>query len=114
MATIVVPLGFYGCGDMKYEGAMARPMALSNIWDARTMAEMGELYKKRYPGENTVQKLVGLLSEGAPIEKNGLSETLTSRIEEDFRTGRTLTLDGWILSVTEARQCALFSLAQPK
>jgi hypothetical protein len=31
-------------------------------------------------------------------------------IQRDFAEGRTVLLDGWVLSVTEARQCALYSL----
>jgi hypothetical protein len=31
-------------------------------------------------------------------------------VQRDFAAGRTVMLDGWVLAVTEARQCALFSL----
>jgi hypothetical protein len=31
-------------------------------------------------------------------------------VRDDFARGRTIVIDGWVLSVTEARQCALFSL----
>jgi hypothetical protein len=34
------------------------------------------------------------------------------RVQADFDQGRTVMLRGWILSQTEARQCALFSLLQ--
>ena len=35
---------------------------------------------------------------------------LTALIKDDFRTGRTLQADGWALSLTEARLCALANL----
>lgn len=31
-------------------------------------------------------------------------------VDDDFAAGRTVVVDGWVLSTTEARQCALFSL----
>jgi hypothetical protein len=31
-------------------------------------------------------------------------------VRSDFAEGRTVVVHGWVLSVTEARQCALFSL----
>ena len=31
-------------------------------------------------------------------------------VRDDFAAGRTVVIDGWVLSVTEARQCALYSL----
>jgi hypothetical protein len=35
---------------------------------------------------------------------------MSDLVRGDFAHGRTVIVDGWILSVTEARQCALFSL----
>ena len=35
---------------------------------------------------------------------------LAGDVKRDFAAGRTIVLRGWVLSVTEARQCALFSL----
>jgi len=39
--------------------------------------------------------------------KNGPTD---AQIRGDFAAGRTVVIDGWVLSVTEARQAALFSL----
>jgi hypothetical protein len=36
--------------------------------------------------------------------------TVSDLVRDDFAGGRTIVIDGWVLSVTEARQCALFSL----
>jgi hypothetical protein len=40
-----------------------------------------------------------------------LEKSIDDTVHEDFAAGRTVVVDGWVLSVTEARQCALFSLA---
>ena len=39
-----------------------------------------------------------------------LSGPISALVRRDFETGRTVLVNGWILSVNEARQCALFSL----
>lgn len=39
-----------------------------------------------------------------------IANALRRRVVEDFATRRTIRLDGWVLSITEARQCALFVL----
>jgi len=33
-------------------------------------------------------------------------------VKQDFGNGKIAVVDGWILSVTEARQCALYSLEE--
>ena len=39
-----------------------------------------------------------------------LSGPISTMVRRDFEMGRTVLVNGWVLSVTEARQCALFSL----
>ena len=40
---------------------------------------------------------------------NKLEALLNQKIQQDFEAGRTVVVNGWVLSQTEARQCALFS-----
>lgn len=42
-----------------------------------------------------------------------LRALLAERQKRDFAEGRTVTIDGWILSVTEARLCAIVALDRP-
>jgi len=44
----------------------------------------------------------------------GAVSHLEESIKNDFETGNTVIVDGWILSRTEARQCALLSTINPK
>jgi hypothetical protein len=37
---------------------------------------------------------------------------LENKVENDFKTGKIAVIKGWVLSLTEARQCALFSILQ--
>lgn len=49
------------------------------------------------------------LEAGALGPASSLS-TLDAQITEDYGSGRTVRLDGWVLSVTEGRAAALVSL----
>jgi len=113
-AAVAISVSCYGPTETKYNESVARPLLLSTIWDAQTIAEIGQLYREQRPKENTEQKLAKLIAEGISMERNDFSASITSRIEKDYKTGKTIILSGWILSVTEGRQCALFSLIQPK
>jgi hypothetical protein len=42
----------------------------------------------------------------------GDHDALRERIVDDFASGRTVRIDGWILAVTEARLCAAVALDQ--
>ena len=42
-----------------------------------------------------------------------LKSFIERKIEKDFQNNNTLVVHGWVLAVSEARQCALFSLLQP-
>jgi hypothetical protein len=45
-------------------------------------------------------------------DSNLVNSVLEKKVRQDFQENKTVVVDGWILSVTEARQCALFSLSQ--
>ena len=40
----------------------------------------------------------------------GKHQSIPHLVRDDFAHGRTVVIEGWVLAVTEARQCALFSL----
>ena len=98
---------------------LALPQALQHISDAKTIREIGEAYKKQNQNESDETILVKLLSidkHGKPIPEASGSITVASlldeKIRDDFQQNKTMIVDGWVLSVTEARQCALFSITE--
>ena len=95
---------------------LARPEFLSSICDTVTVGEIGAAYLEKFPSEKKEDQLADLLlavSTGQPIPKTAdLSFQLHQKITEDFKTGKTVMINGWILSQTEARQCALFFMAE--
>ena len=60
------------------------------------------------PQEGSAAALRAAISDGARGEAR---PSVAQQVRNDFAAGRIVLVDGWVLSATEARQCALFSLA---
>jgi hypothetical protein len=92
------------------------PGTLSSLCDEKTIRELGSAYLQKHPGENKTSTLEGLLLEGytgkGTEDVDAISAMLDTKIHTDFKYSRTIILKGWVLSVTEARQCALYSLSK--
>ncbi len=114
VSVIAIPTWYYTFNTPDYDPIIAEPEWLSHIWDGTTIGEIGETYRKQFSDENSERKLVKLLSEYVSTETTTTSDVLRQQIADDYRKGNTVMVDGWILSRTEARQCALFSLTQSK
>ena len=70
------------------------PEMLSSLADKKTLREIGDEYLKKYP-----------------TEKNQLQDLIDrENVQNDFSKGNIVVIKGWVLSVTEARQCALLTL----
>ena len=82
----------------------------------RSAEVIGQKYLAQIPEENDRQILLGHLHGEVPIcelEKSdaaGWCSKIKSQISNDFSAGRTVLLDGWVISQTEARFCAYCSL----
>lgn len=89
------------------------PHALFIMMDPETINAIGKNYLNRFPGEANEDKLLKLL--GAKVENERIDAlALKNVISNDFKTGQTVVINGWVLSHTEARQCALFSITKTK
>jgi hypothetical protein len=91
--------------------ALAPPALLEMLGPERTR-EIGAQYRAAVPKENTAAALRAAISssphQGFPwIRQRSIDE----QIRDDFAAGRTVVVNGWVLSETEARQCALYSLS---
>ncbi len=94
---------------------LARPALLDMLGDRR-VRDLGMHYREMYPGECDADILgAAILGSDMPAltDTPALHARLKATIRSDFAAGRTVILKGWVLSVTEARQCALFSLVYP-
>jgi hypothetical protein len=81
-------------------------------------AAVGRAYLAAHPGEAGVDRLAGELE--AALRRSGceparadlatLRRAAAHQIKEDFAQSRVVQVDGWVLSLSEARLCGLAAL----
>ncbi len=116
--AVAVPWAYtrYEHSKWKREPLM-HPLVLSYFCDEETIRKIGKAYRKAVPSEDSHEKLSTLLLDEARkadpvISLNAVDDRqLNMLAEEDFKSQNLLILNGWVLSLTEARQCALLSLS---
>jgi hypothetical protein len=90
-----------------------KPSQLSRICDLNTIRGIGMAYRLQAPAETGADKLADLLSAdsaGKTISSTDdlfIQNLINQKIKHDFETGNIVIVKGWVLTVTEARQCAL-------
>ncbi len=100
----------------KIYNAPEMPDMLARFCDEKTLRDIGAAYLKNTPAENNKEQLTALLltdKNGKVLKKSdkeAVAGSLNEKTISDFSGFNTLTLAGWVISQTEARQCALFSL----
>lgn len=93
--------------------------SLSNIYNIDLKLEIGKKYMEIASDESAIETLSNVISKRIDVSKDNkrfdeakIKNKIHTAIIEDFERGEIITVDGWILSLTEARQCALLSLIQ--
>jgi hypothetical protein len=67
------------------------------------------------PAENELQKLTDIVltdETGKKLtasDKTAIEKLVDKKMNAEFVGSNTIIINGWIISVTEARQCAIFS-----
>ena len=84
---------------------LAHPELLGAL-GADTVREIGEAYRAIVPAEHDRASLEAALR----AELHAARSSDEDPIRADFAAGRVIVVRDWVLSRTEARQCALFSL----
>ncbi|HYU09601.1 MAG TPA: hypothetical protein VEK77_09505 [Gemmatimonadales bacterium] len=94
-------------GDLE---ALTHP-ALLALLGSESVRNIGKQYRALVPGENERAPLRAAILAGRPVRVPWAPRSwITQLVRSDFAAGRTVLVNGWVLSATEARQCALFSL----
>src|SRR3982750_2906425 len=98
------------CSDQDSR-ALDHPQLLEMLGPDR-LRGLGARYRALFPDENSARALNTAISASrSALHLPGLHKSIDNVVRDDFAAGRTVLVDGWVLSLTEARQCALFSLA---
>jgi hypothetical protein len=107
----------------RYENAkwnkqpLIHPLILSHFNDEEAIRKIGVSYRSSVPSENSEKQLLTLLLPGSggkklEISDNSIdSQQLEEKSQQDFKADKVIIVNGWVLSVTEARQCALLSFS---
>jgi hypothetical protein len=92
--------------------SLAQPELLSALGDGSIRA-IGARYRAMSPAEQDVGALRHSINASRPLTERIFgprNPRIGELVRDDFARGRTVVVEGWLLSVTEARQCALYSL----
>jgi hypothetical protein len=115
--AVGLPLAYYVNRYYHQKNSLFKPDTLSLFCDDIVLNEMGKNYLAVVPAENEKEKLTHLIltdKNGNITNKSAIEQLLAKKIKEDFLNNNTIILQNWVVSITEARQCALFSLITNK
>jgi hypothetical protein len=120
-AVIAIPFAACRPYSSSLAKTLGQPDFLTHICDDKTIRGIGAAYCTRTPEEAEQNKLISLLlaSPGcsqrqydSAADYSRLIQLLDNAVRDDYTAGKVLTINGWVLSLTEARQCALYSFSK--
>jgi hypothetical protein len=89
-----------------------REPALVEMLGPERVRQIGMEYRAEVPQEITAAALAEAIESS---RRRGFARRYRRPIEDqirrDFATGRVVVVGGWVLALTEARECALYSLS---
>jgi hypothetical protein len=112
-AGMVASVTNSACGRDTGEDAqeLDQPALLEMLGPERSR-EIGTRYRAAVPRENTTERLRAAISSSQHKRFPWIGRrSIEEQVRDDFAAGRTVVVNGWVLSETEARQCALYSLS---
>ncbi|MEB8328276.1 hypothetical protein OO009_02820 [Flavobacteriaceae bacterium KMM 6897] len=112
LATVAVPSYCVWKNRNDKKNPLYEPRILTTILEPSEIVEMGRMYCEQFPDTGLEEKLQVFLMDNVDTENKNLESILEQEVKKDYQTGNTVILDGWILSETEAVQCALFSFSE--
>jgi len=106
----MLSLANISCTSRAIDPRLAIPRTLLPICDTATLLAIGSQYRIQVPMENDATELAKLISEDLNVQGDAFDIALMSKVIRDYKEGKLEEINGWFLSVTETRQCALYSL----
>jgi len=110
MAAGVAGSACGGGGDIR---GLAQPDLVA-VLGPDVVRRLGQHYRESVPRESDAPRLEAAIRASRPwTARMGVRPfVVADQVRDDFDANRTVVVDGWLLSVTEARQCALYSALQ--
>ena len=110
VAASVAALACEGGGDAS---TLGRPDLVAAL-GPDVVRRLGRRYRESVPSERDTHDLEAAIRASRPwTARIGVRhQPIADQVKDDFDAGRTVVVDGWLLSVTEARQCGLYSALQ--
>ena len=120
LATVVlaVPTFYYYSKQKNSSVSLDLPVTLGKFCSEEELKQIGVQYRSLVPAESTKEKLTEILlandnnKTSKSLSNSQIEKLLSKKIQEEFSGFRTIVVNGWVITPTEARQCALFSLTQ--
>lgn len=118
-SAVVIPLLYnrYRISRWKNLPPLIHPLVLSHFLDEESIRKIGMAYRSLVPAEDSKKQLLQVLSprdkskSPARAENSVDGQSLEKKIEQEFKAENVTIVNGWVLSVIEARQCALLSFS---
>jgi hypothetical protein len=107
----ITPLVSACRNDSKWLPLLSKPTTVTQFCDQAELLSIGQAYTQMHPVENDRIKLQDLILQDLRADTDQqLLANLDKKKRQEFSTLNTVIVKGWVLSRTEARQCALYTL----
>lgn len=116
VTAVTIPVAKYLYDSSHTQDPLVMPDVLARFCDENAIREIGITYRNQVPQENKKEKLIEILLTDKAENKVKINDRLKitklldKKIKEEFAGYKTIVISGWVITTTEARQCALFSL----
>jgi len=110
--SLVVLLPVYSCNSgHKLNKTAAVPLTLAHLISSENILQIGVIYRSLFKDENRtyLEDILIYKSDHKNLSKNDVINLISEKINQDFNNNNIVIIDGWVLSRTEAQQCALYS-----
>lgn len=114
-AAIACPITHTNVNSNSTKDPLSWPEDLGELADENTIREIGFHYRKLIPSmykQTTLRRLLLTDPNGREValaNSSEVKEWLKKKVSHDFMTFNIITVNGWVISSTEFKQCALFS-----
>jgi hypothetical protein len=117
LGLAITPWVMVSCDSpSQWTAVLATPSMLGKFCSDAEIKEIGATFCQDNPDEDSIRTLEKKLLTQAdgnllePDTNEKLDKHLSQLIEADFHRDDTIMIKGWVISRTEARQCALYFL----